>query len=60
MAKKSKKGAAETAPTPSYKVVQEFIDIDNANKRWGIGDDVSHFDKARLEKTIERGLVEKE
>lgn len=60
MAKKAKKGAAEAAPTPYYKVVKEFIDIDNANKRWKIGEDVSHFDKARLEKAIARGLVEKE
>lgn len=38
-------------------VSAKFRDQSDFNKKWEIGQDVSHFDKKRLEKLIELNLV---
>lgn len=42
-----------------YTVVSPFADKDNFSKTWEVGDDVSHFDEARLADCVNRGLVKK-
>jgi len=42
-----------------YTVIHPFADRDNFSKMWVEGDDVSHFEKARLADCIDRGLVSK-
>lgn len=39
-------------------VVSAFRDINDFNKEWSVGTDVSHFDVDRLKKLTERNLVE--
>lgn len=43
----------------TYTVIHPFADRDIFSKTWQVGDDVSHFDKTRLESCIERELVKK-
>lgn len=46
-------------PAPKgYAVKVEFRDKDNFDKRYELGDDVSHFDEARIVDLVERGLIE--
>lgn len=52
MAKQEEKKAA------THVVKTEFRDINNFDQVWEVGDDVSHFDKERLDKAIENGHVE--
>lgn len=42
-----------------FRVIQEFRDIDNFDKAYAVGDDVSDLPEARLARLIELGLVEK-
>lgn len=58
MAKKLEAEAEKTGKK-KYKVAkgQKFADINDFNKKWNDGDDVSHFDQARLDNLEERGLV---
>ncbi|MVM35267.1 hypothetical protein GO755_34920 [Spirosoma sp. HMF4905] len=48
----------EEAKKPTHVVIKEFHDIDNFDKVHEVGDDVSHFDKERLDKLVENGHVE--
>jgi hypothetical protein len=41
-----------------YVVVSGFNDINDFGKVWREGDDVSHFDDARLDSLVERKLVQ--
>lgn len=50
---KNKKG-----PGSTYIVIAPFRDIANFMKEYSIGDDVSGFDSARLEKLVSNNLVE--
>ncbi len=46
-------------PTTGYFVILPFKDNKiYGNESYSIGDDVSHFDTERLERAVERGLVE--
>ena len=44
--------------TKGHIVLNSFRDIDNFDKAYNPGDDVSHFDKERLKKLVENGLVQ--
>jgi hypothetical protein len=43
-----------------YIVISDFRDINNFDKAYAAGDDVSHFEQSRLDKLVELGLVEKQ
>ncbi len=62
----NKTGAQTGAPSkqgkeskPKYIVAEPFSDRDSFSKMWNKGDDVSHFDEARLADCVNRGLVKK-
>ncbi|MDM1049373.1 hypothetical protein [Sphingobacterium hotanense] len=54
-AKKAEEKASKASR--KYLVVSPFADKDNFGKKWGEGDDVSHFSQERLQAAINRGLV---
>lgn len=56
---KPKGDAASKSAKKKYTVIAPFADKDNFGKKWVEGDDVSHFDDARLAMCVERGLVKK-
>lgn len=56
---KAKGDSASKPAKKKYTVIAPFADKDNFGKKWAEGDDVSHFDDARLVLCIERGLVKK-
>lgn len=59
-AAKAKAEREATKPAKKkYTVIAPFADKDNFGKKWVEGDDVSHFDDARLDLCVERGLVKK-
>lgn len=54
------KGSAKKADSKepkSYVVAQQFRDKDNFDKLHKVGADVSHFNKTRLKKLVDMGLV---
>jgi|GEM_PF-634516 len=51
--------AKDNKKPKKYTVVSPFADRDNFGKKWVEGDDVSHFEQARLDLCVERGLVKK-
>ncbi len=54
------KAKGDTKPAKKkYTVIAPFADKDNFGKKWVEGDDVSHFDDARLAGCVERRLVKK-
>jgi hypothetical protein len=54
------KGKGEAKPSKKkYTVIAPFADKDDFSKKWEEGDDVSHFDEARLADCVNRGLVKK-
>lgn len=55
---KAEKDAAKPAKK-KYTVIAPFADKDNFSKKWEEGDDVSHFDEARLADCVKRELVKK-
>ena len=66
MAKSAKeigeKVAEDTTPkaaAPTYTVIHQFNDKHNFATIYRIGQDVSHFNEARLQELISKGLVEK-
>lgn len=57
------KAAASTSAQPQkaskgHTVLSSFRDRDNWDKEYNPGDDVSHFDKERLETLVKNGLVQ--
>lgn len=56
---KAKQEAKTVADGEKYIVIHPFADKDNFGKMWEEGEDVSHFDKSRLDSCIERELVKK-
>lgn len=58
-AKKISETNASGSSDVAYTVVTEFRDIDNFHSVNHVGSDVSHFDKARLDRLVELGYVEK-
>lgn len=52
-------GKPDKGKSAKYIVASPFADRDNFGKTWNEGDDVSHFDEARLKSCTERGLVKK-
>lgn len=68
MAEVNQKQAAEVKAAPAkeekakaskYEVVSDFRDINDFSTTHYTGSDVSHFDKDRLKKLIDLGLVKK-
>lgn len=59
-ASNSPKEASSSSKEDVYIVIHPFADKDNFSKMWEAGEDVSHFDRKRLESCIERGLVKKQ
>ncbi len=59
-AKTANATASKSKAKPAkHTVVTPFADKDNFGKMWKEGDDVSHFDEARLADCVSRGLVKK-
>lgn len=59
-AKKVKEAVQKTekpSTKESYTVITPFRDTNDFDKRYGKGDDVSHFDQERLDKLVGMGLV---
>ncbi len=49
----------DAPPADKYTAVSEFRDYDDFNKVIEVGDDISHFDSARLARLEELGLAKK-
>ncbi|QQT26826.1 hypothetical protein [Sphingobacterium spiritivorum] len=56
---KAEAKADKDKKSKKYTVIYPFADKDNFGKKWVEGDDVSHFDDARLADCVKRELVKK-
>lgn len=54
----SSKSDPKPKSDPKYLVSAPFRDINDFNKKWKVGDDVSGFDRKRLSELLQNGLVE--
>lgn len=58
-ADKADADAKKAEKAKKFIVASEFRDVSNFDKVHKVGDDVSSFDKARLDSLVNRGLVKK-
>jgi len=57
-AKAPKESKSKKGKSGKFLVISPFADRDNFGKMWNVGDDVSMFEKERLDGCVKRGLVE--
>lgn len=55
----NKEEAPEQKADVTHTVKVPFADIHNFDKKYEVGDDVSHFEKERLAHLVSEGLAEK-